>query len=686
MTNEFQRTLMSNSHPSIAVGATGRLRRRWRRAIAAFLLGSSLLASAPSVAVEPLTPDELEQLRQAIYAARLGDWGQAHGMASGVGDPAALKLAYWYLVVYAESTVGGFSELAGFVGANPHWPESRLLRRRVEESIGLGASESDVVAWFERFPPVSDTGRVRYAEALRLIGREDEAVALARQTWIDSADLPPAESTALLLNFGDALGPDEHRQRLDRLLWHGRVSDALRMLDLVDSQAQTLARARLDLRRGKATPRGVLAKLPPAAADDPGLRYEMVRWYRKNDQEVEARRLLAGISSADPQAERWWDERMALARGALSDFAFDEAYEIVRAHGLTGGSDFVDAEWMAGWIALRFVNDPRAALEHFRHLHDNVRYAVSIARGAYWAGRATAAMARDQDAEDWYRRAARHPSVFYGQLAHAVHAPGQGIALPPEPPVSAEARRAFENDELVRAARMLAQIYEPEAVRKFLLHLVDLNDQPQRRQLVAAFAEQLGYPEFAVGVARRAIRDGHVLAASGYPVIALPRPLDEEIYPIEDALVLAVIRQESAFDGNAVSSAGARGLMQLMPATARAVASKLNIAYEPGELMGDSDYNLRLGQAYLGSMIDRFGGSYVLALAAYNAGPGRASRWLDENGDPRRGVDEAVDWIERIPFTETRNYVQRILENLQIYRFRLSGRPPAQTIADDLVR
>ena len=644
---------------------------------------AALFAVAP-VHAAGLAADEYSLGRQALAAARGGRCWEASSLASSISEPVAAKVALWTCFTRSHGAAA-FSETARFVSENPDWPEQKLMRQRAEEAITIGTPADESVDWFGRFPPVSGTGRVRYSEALQAVGREGEAAEVARKAWIES-DIPPADERALVSGFGWALDSEAYRQRLDRQLWLGNIAAAERLLNEVDGDTRALANARIGLRRLKISPAAAFDSVPARLQDDPGLRYEMVRWYRKQGPQSEARRLLANYPSNGGYAALWWTERVALARDARAQGLYEEAYALVSPHGLTTGSEYVDAEWLSGWLALRFLNNPSTAFDHFTTLYDNVRYPVSLARAGYWAGRAASVMGRGGTAAEWYRKAAEHPSAFYGQLAQTQIEPGKGKELPPDPLPGTTERRVLDDHELARAARLLAELGEQDSLRSFLIRLIEVNDTPSWRQAVASLAEDLSRQDLAVLVSRRAIRDGHLLVSSGYPVLPLPRALNGYQDSIEDALILAVIRQESGFDVAAVSSAGARGLMQLMPATARQVASKLNVSFSPSALTRDPEYNVNLGQSYLASLLGRFSGSYVLAVAGYNAGPARANRWLDEIGDPRVSVEEAVDWIEKIPLSETRNYVQRTMENLQVYRAILGGWVVPPTLANDLVR
>ena len=318
----------------------------------------------------------------------------------------------------------------------------------------------------------------------------------------------------------------------------------------------------------------------------------------------------------------------------------------------------------------RFLDQPELAARHFLVMFENVTHPVSRARGAYWSGRAQAAMGQTEAAALWYKAAAQHSVAFYGQLASAEIRPDQPLRLPADPPRDPAEAARFRDHELVRALRFLAAAGERDPQRAFILRLAEIGNSGGWNDMAASLAYDIDRPDLAVAVARQSIRGRIPLPTNGYPTLALSGAGGD--YRVEPPLTFAIIRQESGFDTNAVSPAGAQGLMQLMPGTARGVAGKLGMDYAMSSLTSP-DYNIALGQSYIGSMLDRFGGSNALALAAYNAGPSRVDQWLRANGDPRASTEATIDWIEMIPFTETRNYVQRCIENLQVYRTRLGG-------------
>jgi soluble lytic murein transglycosylase len=448
---------------------------------------------------------------------------------------------------------------------------------------------------------------------------------------------------------------------------------------------RALAETRIALRAGSDKATALLRKVPAELRRDPGLTYERMRWRRLKGLEDEARALLVDVKEVTDHASLWWQERKLLAWSALEKGATRDAYRLAASHGLTKGADFADGEWFAGWLALRHRDDPKTALKHFARLHEGVGTQISLARAAYWAGRAAEAAGDAKAAEDWYLKAAIWPATYYGQLA-AARAHQEATPLFAVAAREAAARDdALPGHELITVARMLALLGEDELVTPFVMRLGDLSRGPEDHVLIARIALDISRPDLSVRAAKRAAAEGYVSIEALYPMAALP--LAEADPRLEPALVLALSRQESEFDPRARSGAGALGLMQLMPATARHVAKSKGINVREADLIRSPALNVQLGSAYLADLVDGFGGSYVLALAAYNAGPSNVRKWIAANGNP---VDTAavdiIDWVELIPYAETRNYVQRVLEGLQVYRWRLGTLADATSLERDLVR
>ena len=440
---------------------------------------------------------------------------------------------------------------------------------------------------------------------------------------------------------------------------------------LVSKSKQALALARIRLRTQSPGVDGAIKRIPESLRADPGLQYERLRWRHRKGRKDDALDLLWSVPADQQFPALWWRERLRQIRYALDDGRMKDAYVLSASHIQQSGLSFAEAEWHAGWIALRFAAKPVEALRAFEKLYSEVTTSISLARAAYWAGRAAETAKQTKQAHHWYRRAAENPATFYGQLAQA-RLGAEGFRLPREPRPTSEQRDNFRGTDLAQATTALSRLGQDDLARTFVSHLTRRADTGVKAVLVAQLAGELGYLDSAVKVARSAARKGIVLTQTGYPT-----RFATEHGPLEPALMLAIIRQESSFDTKAKSRAGARGLMQLMPATARQVSKTLQKRYSAGRLTADPHFNIRLGSTYLSRLITRFDGNYILAIAAYNAGPGNVKKWLRERGDPRSNKVDVIDWIERIPFAETRNYVQRVLEGLVVYRARLKRHSPA---------
>jgi len=653
--------------------------------VAAIAIGLAVALGPVAGGAELLSADDTRLLKKALKAVDDGRRAPDVKFGDKIANPLARKILVWSALIRPDPT-NGFSQIAAFMAENPEWPDQVGLQRRAEEALGDKTPDDVALQWFAEHPPISADGKARQAEAWLATGKHAEGQAALRGVWING-DFAKRRELAFYGRHRRHLTADDHWRRLDRLMWEGRYWPARRMLWKVTADHRMLAQARLGLRHGEGNVDTLIAKVPAALGDDPGLAYERLRWRRQRGKYESAVEILRSPPDFLVYPERWWTERAFLGRRQLFNGNVSAAYRLVIEHGLkpSHGRAFAEAEWLAGWMALRFLADPRAAAGHFVQEYDAVKYPVSLARGAYWMGRAMEAMKEPQLAETWYTRAADHPTTYYGQLAALRLHPGGSLRLPLEPTPSDEDRRAFDAHELVRAVRMLVEIGEHDRLRPFVLRLDELAKSPAWRLMTADLARASERLDLAVTVAKRAKRDGVKLAASAFPA-TVPTPVDVKggLQPLEAPLILAVVRQESAFNVKAQSHAKAQGLMQLMPHTALKVAKRLDLPFDRRRLTTDSGYNLALGHAYLAELLQEFKGSYVLALVAYNAGPHRAKQWIKENGDPRDKDIDSIDWVELIPFYETRNYVQRVLENLQVYRHSLAKEEVALRLERDL--
>jgi len=584
-----------------------------------------------------------------------------------------------------DDTTAGFRAIAAFIEANPGWPGLTRLRLQAERTMPPDLPAVEVARWFDAYPAQTFDALTAHVEALDALGRGADADALARARWPDLR-VTAAQQGVFLARFGAALGPTDHAARLDALIWEERLDEARRMLPLVDAGAAALGAARIRLAAREPGVDAAIEAVPAALADDEGLLWERLRWRRYYDLNDGAAEILDRQPADPARPDAWWQERNILIRRAMDAGDHAHAYRLAAGHRQAEGFPLAQAEWLAGWTALRRLDRPDLAFGHFERLHANVSTPISLSRGAYWAGRAAAERGDAALARQWYERAAGHAATFYGQLAAGELGLPSVTGLPPDPAAPSEARAAFERRELVRVVADLRDLgLTGDWADPFLIALLLDAETAEDYALLTALAEAVERPDIVVAASRRAVFDDVVFGASAYPTVALPQADPRP----ERALVLGLIRQESGFDLDAVSRSGALGLMQLMPATAREVATDLGVPAEIGRLTTDAAFNIRLGSTYLGDRLDAFDGSYIAAVAAYNAGPTRVSRWLAADGDPRAGrmaLYDVIDWIESIPIYETRNYVQRVLEATQVYRRRLGEAPRIGALEADLTR
>ena len=626
---------------------------------------------------QSLSEADFQAARSMLAAAQGGDWNRAYAEAVAIGDRLPLKMLRW-MDYSRPGAPGRFPDIADFIEKNGDWPRQRALRKHAEEAL---AGEPDGLAadWFKRFPPVSAVGKVRSAEVLLNSGELENGVAALRAAWIDG-DFGPLDERNFLARRSVSIRAEDNEQRLERLLWDGQYDAARRMLPLVPNDWRDLGEARLALAALAPDAEALVARVPVKLRADPGLIYEELRWRTRRDMVGAAVRILLSQPGDLVRPAAWWAERQTIARRVLATGDAALAYRLVEQHGLIEGNSYSEAEFLLGFIALRYMNNPELAFDHFSRILTRVSTPYAKARAGYWGGRSAEAQAKSEVAAKLYAAAADYMVTFYGQLAaHRLGRDAPPHPVPEPVPDPVELAR-FEQNEVVRAARIFLKLGYRDQSKAFLLNMADKAKTPTQFAMLAILAETNGRIDLAIAVAKRAIEAGTPLMIHGYPVTAIPSG-----GTVEHALLFAITRQESAFDRDAVSRAGARGLMQLMPATASEIANKLQLPFSVERLTADGTYNVLLGRAYLETLLDDFGGSYALAIASYNAGPGRVRQWLRDYGDPRGGKIDMVDWIESIPIGETRNYVQRVLENLQIYRGQV-GRNTAFSLVSDLAR
>lgn len=618
--------------------------------------------------------DTLENVIELVRKRKPRD---ASSYADSISDPVARKLAEW-IILRSEDNGASVERYRAFLSANPSWPSQTFLRRRLEAAMWDDRREDSVAwSWFENESPVSAKGRFVLAKAMLARGDRANAERLVREAWRSDPMSEETENNALD-QFGALLTPGDQKARMDTLLYGSEHEAALRAAKRLGAGYVALAKARIASFRKAPNTRALLEEVPRELHSDPGFIFSKIQLLRREEKFAEAAQLMLSAPK-DPgrlyNLDEWWIERRLLARKMIDTEEFRSAYLIARDAALPTRDIYkTEQEFTAGWIALRFLNDPTAAAQHFARIGVGSVNPTTLARAGYWQGRAAEAAGRQQEARNAYARAAEQSTSYYGQLARAK------LGLPQIELNSQPRGRGAERLEIVRAAQLLYELDERELAVPVLADMGE-NGDPEALTGLGELTQRYGDARGMLLLGKAALNRGLPFDFYAYPVNGIPR--FTQIGPeVERSIVYAIARQESAFNPAVVSPAQAYGLMQVTPDAARYVCKRHGATYDLSRLKSDSSYNATLGAAELGGLLEDYRGSYIMTFAAYNAGRGSVKKWIDRYGDPRDPKIDAVDWVELIPFSETRNYVQRIMENLQVYRARFGGGTRLQIEAD----
>lgn len=631
------------------------------------IIRSALLSFGLLAAPLPALADELGSLKDGLQAAAGQDWDRLLADVPSAGTIGG-DILRWQWLRAGEGRLGDYEE---FLARRADWPGLALLKEKGEEAAARSTDPARVIAYFGATAPKTSKGAVALVRALMQAGQPAQAEQAAFDAWV-GLKFDAADEAALMALQGDALSV-AHEARLDNILWDGgRLAEAQRMLPRVGPDFRSLAVARIALEQGADGVNGLIAKVPAPMQADAGLAYDRFIWRMKRDMYDGAAELIIARSDSAQhlgRPEAWAERRALLARRMMRDGSPKAAYKIAARHDLTAGQDYADLEFLSGFIALRRLGDPARALTHFDRLKAAVGTPISLSRADYWRARALEAAGDVAGAKAAYRAAAQYQTAYYGLLA----AERLGQSLDPaliEVGTAGPGWKSagFAGSSVLAAGRMLDQAGDRSTAKRFFLHLAEGLDATGLQHL-ADLALRLEEPHIALLVAKQAAERGIILPRAYYPV---PEIVPGEL-PVSRALALAISRRESEFDPAAQSKAGARGLMQVMPETARRVAGTLGLDHTNARLTTDPAYNVTIGSAYLAKMVEEFGPSVALIASGYNAGPGRPRKWMAEFGDPRMPQVDVVDWVETIPFAETRTYVMRVAEGVVIYRQRLKG-------------
>ena len=641
---------------------------------------TSALPPYPANSLRGETPVNVEAVKAVVAAYRRGALAEGDELATRINDPVARSLLEW-VAIHANAGAVPFIRIDAFLREHPNYPATTRFRRRAEEALIAEKKDPAIVrAFFHGQQPVSPAGRIALALALKDEGKAEEAAALIRRSWRKDPFGQSLEKIALGA-FETVLTKDDHRLRTERFLFRENSEAALRNAARVSADYVVLAKARLASAKAR---RPIADKLitavPASLRGDVSFAFLQAQQARRGDKLDDAVKALTGIPR-DPallgDGDGWWEERRIIARKLLDAGQPQKAYEVSSNHGAEDAAERIEAEWHAGFIALRFLKKPDVALRHFDAAAGITETPISIARAAYWQGRAYEDLGKAEEAKAAFGKAAEQPVAYYGQLARAK----LGLARLPLRRTLAAGLDTLPGH---RAVRLLYRIGERDLATLMLNDLAQRLHTTEALEAIAAIARRETDARAQVGIGKAALQRGFPLDMTAYPVSGIP-DFDVLGDPMERAIVHAIARQESAFDPSAMSGAGARGLMQMMPATARETARRAGLPFDWDKLGQDPLYAARMGAAHLNDLLKEWRGSYILTFAAYNAGSPNVKKWIAAYGDPRDPEVDAVDWVERIPFSETRNYVQRVMENLQVYRERLNQRT-AYLIDYDLKR
>ena len=639
-----------------------------------FLLCISLMLTPMAAFATP------QALSDAIDALGSRDYPAAASAQARISDDAASDVVTWIRLRQGQ---GDLSEYVSFIRGNADWPGMPYLRLQGEFAIPETASPTTVLAYFEGDQPQTGTGSLRLASALWETDQRDAAMAEARRAWT-SMSLSQSEHDQFMVDWPRTLRT-HHEARLDYLLWENEATQARRMYPLVDDGWEALAEARLALRARNGGVDDRISAVPARLRSHPGLNFERFIWRIREGLDASARELIEASSDSATTLGRpteWANRRRQLARSLMREGELSAAYRVAANHHIEAENDyssFADLEWIAGYTAFR-LGHYETALTHFTDFRAVVFSPISVGRAGYWIGRAEEELGNAAGAAEGYRLGAQYQSSFYGQLA------AERGGLPTDPAFLGNEDfgrwqdASFVNDDVFQAGLALFVAGEIELAKRFWTHLTESLSRQDAGRL-ATMVLDLGNPHVALKIAKRAAQNGHEIMRAYYPVYA---DLVAADLPVSDRLALSIARRESEFDPGVISGAGAIGLMQVMPRTGRETAGRIGITFNESRMLSDAGYNATLGAAYLDYLIEEFGPNPILVSAAYNAGPSRAHRWSAANGDPWDPDTNIIDWIEEIPFRETRNYVMRVTESMRIYDAQLHGRIPTQTLMEML--
>jgi soluble lytic murein transglycosylase len=629
-------------------------------------------SSKALVKSEILNEKDFKLAKEIFELAKKGNWNSALPMVSKVSDREFRDYVNW-LYLLQPGNQSTFTDYINFISRNEDYPRIGRLKYLAEHKIIVkNAGPRSVIDWFSQNEPLSGTGKIKFGEAYLELGNSNMAEDLIKSGW-ETADLSSSDVKYYISKFKNILTTQDHLKRADYLAWDRQYWDLKRMLPYLPKKERALYNARFILMTNSYGVDKAISDVPDEFKSDLGLEYNRLYWRTRRNRLEGSLEILRRYHGEETLVypDKWWDLRENIARDLVYEKKYADAYEVASNHHLYEGANYADAEWLSGWLALSFLNNPKKAIVHFSNFYSNVSYPISAARGAYWLGLAFEANNDIEQSKKFFKEAAIYTNTYYGQLAFAKVKIDEKLELPKEFKTEENYEKEFNKNKFIKIVKLMHELDKTEFSKDIIKFLALLNVEKGSEVLAAKLATEVGRYDYAIQISKDASYERRFINVYNYPVISVPGVINNKVMPPAH-LILAIIRQESEFDARANSYVGAQGLMQLMPATAKLVAKNISVPYSRTSLTKDPNYNVKLGTYYFDMLLEDYDGVFPFAIGAYNAGPNRIKAWLQRYGDPNRGQINFVDWVELIRFEETRNYVQRVIENINVYKVVLN--------------
>ena len=614
--------------------------------------------------------------KKAINEMQKSKWSSSLKIAKKAKDKSIYNFIQWRHLL-TSGNQASFYDYKVFIDQNSQYPRLDRIKYLGEHKLSTAKiSPKKIINWFDGKEPLSGYGKMILGESFVLNGNKIKGIKLIKEGWI-TVSLSKNDLKFFRKKFKKYLTADDYIKRADYLAWNDKHWDLKRLIRYLPKDYELLYNARqILISKGYGVDQAI-KNVPEKFKNDAGLNYNRLKWRRKKGRIDSSAEILLKIENNKEYLvypDKWWKEREIISRALIYKKKYETAYKITSNHGMNIGSNFAAAEWMSGWIALSFLNDPLIAKDHFQNFYDNVNYPISTARGAFWLGKTYEKLGDRVQSNNWYNEASKYLTTYYGQLAFLKLNPNGKFELNKDMEVDNKYRHIFFNKELVKITYLLDELKKDKYTKYILRHLANDNINKGSEILAAELATNIERYDFAIQLSKIASYQKRFHNTYNYPIISTPKKINGRKIP-ESAFILSIIRQESEFDLSANSHAGAKGLMQLMPYTAKLVSKQAKLPYSKSRLTSDPEYNINLGSHYIAGLILQYDGAYPFAIAAYNAGPNRVKYWKRINKNPQKKQIDFIDWIELIKFRETRNYVQRVLENYNVYRYILNNKP-----------